>query len=286
MTNGVEGTTTSVAVQFAKTFEISDMTTLDIGLGYSYLDATVGNPVTSFTVGSSYENSAKENINDVGLGPSYWSSEHNIVLTARFKHYWNDNNATSIGLFFNRRSGRPFSYAYEDDTVEDLFGDTDDEESILVYVPTGQNDPLMDFATNLDTGTGGRYTQEEVDAFFAFLDSSGLSKYAGGIAPKNGFEGSWSTDLDLRISQEIGLWKEHQLQIFFDIDNVLNLFGHNQNIRRYNGSGDVPETLPIMQLDTGVTAVYEVEELFTPSVTRTDVDDSIYRIQLGVAYKF
>ena len=34
-------------------------------------------------------------------------------------------------FFFNRRSGRPFSYAYEDDTVEEYFGDSDDESSRL-----------------------------------------------------------------------------------------------------------------------------------------------------------
>ncbi len=282
MTNGVEGSTTSISIQFAKPFELSDRTSLDLGIGYSYLDSEVGNPVTSETAGSSYENSAKAVINNVGLGPSLWGSKHNFVLTARFKHYWNDNNATAVGMFFNRRSGRPFSYTYEDDTVEDLFGDSDDEESILLYVPTGPGDPLMDFTTNL----GGRFDQADVDAFFAFLDSSGLSRYAGGIAPKNGFEGSYSTDLDLRISQEIGIWKEHQLQVFLDIDNVLNLFGNDNNLRRFNGAGDVPEALRVLQLDDNVTSVYEVEDIFFENVVRTDVDDSLYRIQLGVKYKF
>jgi hypothetical protein len=255
-----------------------------VGIGYSNLDATVANPVTSFTAGSSYENSAKKHINNVGIGPSYWASEHNIVLTARYKFYWNDNNATSIGFFFSRRSGNPLSYTYEDDTVEDLFGDSDDEESILIYVPTGPSDPVYDFTTNLG---GGRYDQQDVDDFFAFLDSSGLSKYAGGIAPKNGFDGAWSSDLDIRISQEIGLWKGHQLQIFLDIENSLNLFfGDDNNIRSYNNAGDVPEALRVLQLDTGETDVFVVEDIFFETKTFQDVNDSVYRIQLGVAYRF
>ena len=292
MTNGVEGSTTSVSFQMSKRFEFSDATSLNLGLGYSYLDAEVGNPVTSFTAGSSYENSAKANINDVGLGPSLWSSEHNIVLSAQFKHYWNDNNATSVGFFFNRRSGRPFSYTYEDDTVEDLFGDSDDEESILLYVPTGPSDPVYDFTTNLSAspcpgGDDGCFTQADVDAFFAFLDSSGLSAYAGGIAPKNGFEGSWYSDLDIRIAQEIGLFKEHQLVIYLDIDNALNmLFGNDNNLRTFNGAGDVPEALRVLQLDDNVTNVYEVENIFFEDVIREDVDDSVYSIQLGISYRF
>jgi outer membrane receptor for ferrienterochelin and colicin len=291
MTNGVEGSTTTISFQMAKTFDFSDATTLDLGFGYAYNDSKVGNPVTSFTAGSSYENSAKININDVTLGPNYWSSKHNIVLSARFKHYWNDNNATSVGLFFSRRSGRPYSWTYEDDTVEDLFGDSDDEESILIYVPTGPSDPAYDFTTNVsdepcDGGDDGCFTQADVDQFFAFLDSSGLSKYAGGIAPKNGFTGKWSSDLDLRISQEIGMFDGHQLQIFLDIENVLNIFSDGNNLRRYNASGDVPEALRTLQLDDGVTDVYEVENIFFENPVRTDVDDTLYRIQLGVSYRF
>jgi len=282
MTNGVEGSTTSIAFQLAKSFDISDRTSFDLNFGYSYLDSEVGNPVTSFTAGSSYENSAKININDVTLGPNYWSSKHNIVLSARFKHYWSENNATSFGLFFSRRSGRPFSYTYEDDTVEDLFGDSDDEESILIYVPTGPSDPVYDFTTNLDD----RFDQADVDAFFAFLKSSGLNKYAGGFAPKNGFEGRWSSDLDIRISQEIGIFKEHQLAITLDIENVLNMFSDGNNLRRYNSSGDVPEALRTLQLDTGETDVYVVEDIFFENAVRTDVDDTLYRIQLGLSYRF
>ena len=163
-----------------------------------------------------------------------------------------------------------------------LFGDSDDEENILIYVPTGPSDPVYDFTTNL----GEDFEQADVDAFFAFLDSSGLSKHAGGFAPKNGFEGRWSSDLDLRISQEIGIWSEHQLQIFLDVENVLNMFSDNKNVRRFNREGDVPEALRTLQLDTSVTDVYEVEEIFFQETVGFDVDDSLYRIQIGLSYRF
>ena len=250
-------------------------------LGYAYLDAEVGNPVNSSTAGSSYEEVAKITLNNNTLGPALWANEHNIVLRASFKHYFFENHPTSIGLFFQRRSGRPFSYTYEDDTVEDLFGDSDDEESVLLYVPTGPTDPLMDFTTNL----GGAYTQQDVDDFFRFLDESGLSAFAGGIAPKNGFNSSWSSDLDLRIQQDIPLWKEHELQLFFDIENVLNLFSDSNNLKRFADTGDIQEGVRVLQLDDGVTGVYEVEDIFFEG-TDLDTNDSLYRIQLGIRYRF
>ena len=52
MTNGVEGSTKSLAIQLAKDFEFSENTTLNFGFGYAWLDAECGNPVNSSTAGS------------------------------------------------------------------------------------------------------------------------------------------------------------------------------------------------------------------------------------------
>jgi hypothetical protein len=278
MTNGVEGSTDSFAIQFAKDFDLSDRTSLNFNLGYAWLDAEVGNPVNSSTAGSSYEEVATRNLNNIKLGPALWANEHNIVLRATLRHEWAEGWPFSVGMFFQRRSGRPFSYTYEDDTVEDLFGDSDDEERVLIYVPTGPTDPLMDFS---------QMSQAEVDEFFGFLQASGLNKYAGKIAPKNGFNSSWSTDLDLRFQQDIPMpWRENNLQVFLDIENALNLFfGDSENIKRYANTGDIQEGVRVIQADAGNTAVYEVEDFFYEGSNR-DVDDSVYRIQLGIRYSF
>ncbi len=287
MTNGVEGSTSSLSIQFAKEFNFSDRTSLDLGLGYAYLDAEVGNPVNSSTAGSSYEEVAVEVLNQVRLGPALWANEHNIVLRATFRHEWSDGFPFSVGLFFQRRSGRPFSFTYEDDTVEDHFGDSDDEERVLLYVPTGPSDPIMDFTTNLG---GGNFDQADVDAFFSFLNESGLSAYAGGFAGKNAFNSPWSTDLDLRFQQDFRLpwgWgdRDHTLQVFLDVENVLNLFSDSENVFRYADTGDIEEGVRVLQTDENAVGVYEVEDIFFEPINR-DVDDSVYRVQLGIKYKF
>jgi hypothetical protein len=284
MTNGVEGTSKSLAIQIARDFEFSDRTSLTFSLGYAYLDAEVGNPVNSSTAGSSYEEVAKISLNNNTLGPNLWANEHNFVLRTTFQHYFFADHPTSIGLFFQRRSGRPFSYTYEDDTVEEYFGDSDDEESVLIYVPTGPTDPLMDFS-NL--------SQQEVDGLFAFLDSSGLSRFAGGIAPKNGFNSPWSSDLDIRIQQDFPVpWGEgHTFRVFLDIENVLNLFGDDNNVKQYADTGDIQEGSPVLTIDERNAAAISNTDQFVITSWRdrgldTDVDDSVYRIQLGVKYMF
>jgi hypothetical protein len=143
-------------------------------------------------------------------------------------------------------------------------------------VPTGPSDPLMDFS-NLSQG--------DIDALFAFLGESGLSAYAGGIAPKNGFNSPWSSDLDIRFAQDIPFWREHRVQITLDIENALNLFSDNNNVKRYADTGDIEEGVRVIQLDDGNTGVFEVEDLFFEGTNR-DVDDSVYRIQLGIRYQF
>jgi len=282
LTNGVEGSTASLSVQFAKDFEFTDKTSLNLGIGYAWLDAEVGNPVNSSTAGSSYEEVAVEVLNNVRLGPALWANQHNFVLRATLKHYFFENHATTVGLFFQRRSGRPFSFTFEDDTVEEYFGDSDDEERILLYVPTGPNDPLVDFS-NLSAG--------EITDLFAFFDRTGLSAFAGGTAPKNGFNSPWSSDLDIRIQQDIPLWRDHSVQVFLDIENVLNLFSDSNNILRFADTGDIEEGVRVLEINERNPAAIANTNQFV--ITRTydegidlDVDSSLYRIQLGIRYRF
>ena len=280
MTNGVEGTTKSFSIQFAKDFEFSDRTSLLLGLGYAHLDAQLGNPVNSSTAWSSYEEVAVEVLNTVGLAPSLWGNEHNIVLRAVFRHDWADGYPFSFGMFFQRRSGRPFSYAYEDDTVQLYFGDSDDESRVLVHVPTGPGDPLYDFS-GLDA--------DELTDLFAFIDRTGLSKYAGGIAPRNAFNSPWSSDLDIRIEQDFPLWSDHSLKVYLDIENVLNLFTSSGNILRYPHVDDVFEAARILEVlgDVSNTDQFVVNDWYEEGHNWfRDVDDSVYRIQLGVRYRF
>jgi len=281
LTNGPEGSTKSFALQLAKEFQLGDRTTLDVNFGYAWLDAEVGNPVNSSTAGSSYEEVAVAVLNDIQLGPALWANEHNFVLRMNFQHYFFDSYPTQIGVFFQRRSGRPFSYTYEDDTVEQYFGDSDDEERVLAYIPEGPTDPNFDFS---QLGPG------EVDALFAFLQASGLSRYAGQVVPKNSFDSPWSSDLDIRISQDVPLpWLDHSFNVFLNIENVLNLFDDGGNIRRFANVGDVQEAVRVLEVlgDTANTDQFVVSDWYDEGLDwQRDVDDSIYKIQIGFRYQF
>ncbi len=274
MTNGPEGETTSISFQLGKEFEWGDSSKLDLRFGYAYTDAKIGNPVNSSTATSSFEEVAVAVINNVELGPAHWASTHNFVLRARFEHYFFDNNPTRIGMFVSRRSGQAFSYVYDNNTPTTLFGDSDNEERNLFYVPNGPNDPNVVY-TNIDP-----------NEFWAFIQASGLGAYAGQITPKNAFNEPWTTDIDLRISQDFPLpWLEHSLEVFFDVENVMNIFSDGKNVRRFIRSGDVQEGVPLVDAALNGNGQYVYSNFQNP-VYFTDTDDTVYRIQLGVRYRF
>ena len=210
------------------------------------------------------------------------------MLRATFRHEWADGYPFRVGMFFQRSSGRPFSYAYEDDTVEEWWGDSDDEARVLVHAPTDAGDSLYDFS-GLDP--------DDVTDLFAFLDRTGLSKYAGGIAPRNAFNSPWSSDLDIRIEQDFPLCSDHSLKVYFDIENALDLFTSSCNIKRYAHVDDVEEAARLFEISQSNrsdptapinnTDQFEITNWYEEGHNwNRDVDDSVYRIQLGVRYRF
>jgi outer membrane receptor protein involved in Fe transport len=287
MGNGISGQTRSFSFQAAKTFDLGENTSLNFRFGYAYTDSEIGNPVSSSTATSGYEEVAQAVINTTELGPAQYVNEHNFVLGATFKHFFFEDHPTTIGLFFRRRSGRPFSYTYDNPTSQNLFGDSDDEERNLFYVPTGPNDPLVDLSTLSSQGT--------LDAFFAFLDRSGLSQYAGQISPKNGFNQDWNSDMDVRISQDIPLGdSRNSLKLFLDIENIMNLISDGNNIQTFQRTGDIREGVPVVDASLSTDGTQYRYSNFRPGGTGAptfhpvslDVDDSVWRVQVGLKYSF
>jgi hypothetical protein len=55
--------------------------------------------------------------------------------------------------------------------------------------------------------------------YLAFLQSSGLAKYAGSHAPRNAFIQPWINQLDLRITQRLPIYQPVEVELFFDFIN-------------------------------------------------------------------
>ncbi len=188
---------------------------------YTYGSATDVSPVTSSTAGSNYGARMAFNPNDDQLGISNYQVKHRFVVNASRELTFFKNYRTTASLFYEARSGRPYSYVFS----SDVNADTANQSNDLFYVPNGPSDPKVRFTT-----------QAQSDAFFAWLSGmSDLKGYAGSVVPRNSATSKWIHQLDFNLSQEIPIWGNTKGEFRFDILNLGNLI--NSHWGRFNQIG-------------------------------------------------
>lgn len=275
--DGRNGDNYSFSAQFSKTFDFSSTASMSFRAGYAYADANVGNPGTSSTAGSNFEEVGTSDFNNVPVGNSVFTNQHNIVVSTTFREDFFEDLTSSLSFFFRANSGRPLSFVYDARTSRDAFGDSDDEARSLLYIPTGPNDPLVDFSA-IDT-----------DAFFNFIEENNLSRFAGGIVPRTTFEQPWNADLDIRFQQELpglGFTDKDEFLLFIDFENVLNFFDSGAGVKRFINTSNTGEGIDVVATD--IVDGRFVYRDFNPAAINEDIDtgDTLWRIQFGLKYKF
>jgi outer membrane receptor for ferrienterochelin and colicin len=186
-------------------------------LAYTYTAAKEVSPLTSSQNTSNWNNNPMFQANDDALVNSRYAIKDRISGALTFEKAFFGDYKTTASLFYEGRSGRPFSYVFWNDANGDSRSFND-----LMYIPTGPGDVVFTPIT-----TGGVTTsaaKQEAD-FFAWLNQHPeLLKYAGGYAPANAFRAKWLNSFDLRVSQEFpGFMKGHKSSLTLDVMNIGNL---------------------------------------------------------------
>ena len=251
---------------------------LDWVFGYAYNDAEDVNPMTSSVAFSNYTSPAFVDPNNPGIATSNYNIENRFTFLLNYETDWLfPEYFTSIGLFALASEGRPYSYTMRSVGGGDLSGFNpflSNSDNYLLYVPTGVSDPNVDLSGLTD-----------VQAFFDYLDAEGLSQYAGGFAPRNGFNGGWWTKVDLRFEQELpGLMEGHRSSAFFVIDNFTNLLNDEWGILR---EASFPRRVGVVDSELSGDDSQFVYTNFNPETKASVVGDaSIWQIRVGVRYEF
>jgi len=158
-------------------------------VSYTYGEANVVNEGTSSRAISNWQYMPAFDPNNLGLSTSSFQIKHRAVVNLNYEFNRGSRWSTVVSAFWNRQSGRPYSvimgdvYPYE--TANGDYADDND----LIYVPTGPDDVVL---------TNGTWDQLE-----AYLQKTGLDKYAGQMAPRNASFCPWITQTDLAIRQNI-----------------------------------------------------------------------------------
>ena len=287
------GRSLNLSIQLNKTFQLGDVTTLDVRGGYAFSDVTLGTTGSNSTATSGFEETVRPTPNTTVLAPAPFQNAHSFTLAATIAHEFVEDYQTSLTVFWSGREGNPFSYTFADASrpraSEAIFGDSDDEERILPYIPTGPNDPLVDFSN---------MSQEEQTAFFNFLEESGLNQFAGEIAQRNRFRAPWNTDIDLRFQQELpGFFENDRFRLFIDMENFLNFIDSGIGNQRTINNGNVAEGVPLVDArlsDDGSQYIYSgffgsgnvFDRDGQDALFRVNPNPTLWRLNLGIRYEF
>lgn len=221
LTNSGQGRGYIGILRMRKAFEFG----LDAGVSYTYTNIKDRNPATSSTAGSNYAAGVSLDPNGPAYGISNDEVRNAFKFDAAFERAFFGDYKTRLAIFGESRNGHPFSYTFRDAASRStVFGTIGTGTRYLLYVPTGLNDPKVSFANANDAAL-----------FDQFVESSGLAKYRGKIAPRNAFRSKWVTKIDLHISQELPTFVgKSRFTVFADIENFTNLLNKKWGqIREY-----------------------------------------------------
>jgi hypothetical protein len=225
LTNTSRGRSWVGVVHFDKAWDFG----FDLNGSFTYQNVKDQQSLTSSIASSLYNNGAYSDPNGGAFGHSNDEVRYSFKYNASFDHAFFGDYKTRIDIFGETRIGSPYSYTFQDinsrGSAGNVFGAVGTNTRYLFYVPTGPNDPKAVYADAA--------TQQAIENL---INTTGLSKYRGKIAPRNGFNSKWFTKIDLHFEQEIPTFVgRSRFSVFADVENFTNLLNHKwgQQLRSF-----------------------------------------------------
>lgn len=203
LTNSSKGDGTAVTLQLTRPMKDH----WSWSASYTRSNATEVAPVTSSVAGSNYGARAIFNPNENIASTSNTNIKDRIVIQVAREFEFVKKFKTTIAAVYQGRTGHPYSWVFRGDANGDGFTFQD-----LLYVPTGPTDPRVTWASTT-----------ERDAFFAFVNTTDLAKYAGSHPGRNSETSPWQQTIDLKFIQQIPLYGNVRAELYANILNFWNL---------------------------------------------------------------
>jgi outer membrane receptor for ferrienterochelin and colicin len=244
LTNTHKGYGYNFTVSLDRPFSKGWTASLAYSLGHSY----ALNDGTSSVALSNYRYAY--NINGLGhldLARTNYDQGSRIVgyISKRFNY---GIFSTDIGLVYTGQSGQPFSYVFYGDlngddgsTLTNPNHPSTSGGADLMYVPADASQ----FVLTSSQQSAGMTTQQVYQEFLQYIDSDKyLKKHIGQNTSRNGDRLPWENHFDLKISEDIRVYKQNTLTITANIFNVSNLLDHNWG-KAYYASNQEEEPLNV-----------------------------------------
>jgi hypothetical protein len=187
-------------------------------IAYTHTHATQVQPFSSSVASSGYLGEPYVNPNDNIAYRSQYAVPDKFVATATrvFNFLKMKNAETILSAQFITQTGQAYSFVFHGNADGDGDGDDDD----LFYVPSGPNDPRVEWLSST----------EEANFFKYLATNSQLNKWAGQIAPRNAAYGPWQETLNVHVEQHVPIWRDVRVTLFADCYNFSNLIDKHSGI--------------------------------------------------------
>lgn len=253
-------------------------------LGYTYTDAEEVSGLTSSTASSGWNYNYLFDANEEVASTSRYEIRDRISGQLNWKHAFFGDYETRVGLVYEGRSGRPYSWVYSNDINGDNRSAND-----LLYVPSGPGDVLFGSLSSAGVFTANPQMEQ---AFFDWLSKNPeLKRYQGRVAPANAGRADWVNTFDVRLTQELpGFFKGHKSEIWLDIQNIGNLINKDWGHIMDYGFFANQRVLSSPGMHNG-KYVYDFRNPDEPTAANGDADGfntgvSQWSLQVGFRYKF
>lgn len=214
ITNTSEGESFNVAAKVEKPFTDGFWGFLS----YAYGESEVVNEGTSSRAVSNWQFQEAIDPNNPTASTSDFEIEHRISAGVSYMFNRDTRYPTTVAAFYNRQSGRPYSYIFGFQQFPSI-NDDGFFSNDLLYVPVSQDEVIIRDGT-----------WEDLNAYIEGNEC--LRGHRGEIAPRNCANAPWSDSLDVRVAQDIPL-KWVNLQVSVDLENLMNLIDEDEGVLEY-----------------------------------------------------
>ena len=255
---------------------------LSWGTSYTYTDATEVSPLSSSTSSSNWGGRASFNPNENVASNSNYMVKDRFTANVNWQKRFFGEYKTGFGLFYEGRSGKPYSWTFNNDLNGDGLGGND-----LMYIPKAPGSGEVAFY-----GKTAAESAANEAAFWKVVNSNGdLRKAAGGVTHRNDSFSPWTNSFDVRFSQEVpGFFKGNKGIFTFDILNVGNMinrkWGRINEVAFQAQGGQVRSFVDFVGIDPQGRYIYNTRPVTEGTETRQAKGESQWALQATIKYEF
>jgi outer membrane receptor protein involved in Fe transport len=276
LNNTNKGHTSSITAQLQRPFRDG----WEASIAYTRSHAEDVNSLTSSVAQSNFQfNLVRFNPNEPELTRSNYDIPDRVVALVSRRFPWIRNLPTDITLVWIGQSGLPYSYAYNGDVNGDQFTAND-----LLYVPAD--------STQIRFAPGGTATApispaqswQNLNAFIESVEC--LRENRGKVMERNSCRLPWTNRFDVKLAQNVRLFRRQTAQFTVDVVNVANLLNREWGQQYFVGNqSDQLLSTTNTPADSQGRRTYSAFGARTNSYSISDLD-SRYQIQLGLRLGF